>query len=340
MRLSHLARLALFSAVAVASSCTTYYPPPANIFLTWTFAGGSCASAPGVVSVTVNIPNDPVPISPNTFACSAGNPPNALAIYSFAPGSYVVNLTALDSTGAVIYAGSQTLVVNGLDVSATIDLQPVAPLLSWTFAPASGSAFPPCTTPSDPDPDRLDSVAVFADGNTTTPAAIYDCSAGSGGAQVVGPALGAGTHVLQLVGYQAGLLDSFAQTVPITVNFSTATSQAFTFQWLVGGVGVAWTYPDLNACTSGSVTSVSVTFSTPGYGLNGFACTAPVGVFKALPAVAADGSNGVSYSVGVSAYGSASGVPLYKGLVSPVTISPGVFYDGTTATVVTVPLAP
>ena len=340
MRLPALTRLALLAVVAaLAASCTTYYPPPANIYLTWTFAGGTCAQAPLVVSVTVSIPNDPVPIVPDTFDCSAGSPPNALAIYGYAPGSYVVNLTAKDAIGAVIYTGSQTVVVNGVDVYASIDLLQVAPFLSWSFAPAVGTDYPPCTGLTDPDPDRLDSVALYIDGAGTA-AAIYDCNAGIGGAQVAAPVLSAGNHVLQLVGYQDGLADSFAQTAPVTVNFSTATSQAFTFQWLVGGIGVVWTYPDPNACTSGSVASVSATFSGPGgYGLSGFPCDTPVAVFKSLAGVTATGTNGVSYSLGVSAYGSPPGVPLrYSGTVSPVTINPGVFYDGTTATVVNVPL--
>jgi hypothetical protein len=340
MRLTAPARPALLALAAAAVSGCTYYPPPGNMYLSWTFAGASCAAVPNVVSVTVDIPNDPVPITPNVFPCSAGNPPSVLIVYDFVPGNYVVNLSARDASGAVIYAGSATLVVNG-DVYATLDLQATAPLLSWSFAPATGiaSAIPPCTAFQDPDPDRIDSVALYVDG-AATQAIIYDCIQGVGGSQVAAPALAPGSHLLQLVGYQEGIPDAFVQSAPVSVNFGAATSQAFTFEWLVGGIGVTWTYPDPNACTSGAVASVSATFAGPGgYGLSGFPCTTPVAVFKTLPGVTATGASGVNYALGVSAYGPPPGLPLvYTGTVDPVPILPGIFYDGTLATAVDVPL--
>ncbi|HXX31395.1 MAG TPA: hypothetical protein VEJ89_11895 [Myxococcaceae bacterium] len=347
MRPFPLARLALPALLALAGGgCFPTYPPPVvgypgNIYLSWTFAGASCAQTPSVSTVTVTIPNDPVPVVPNVFPCAAGNPPSTLAIYNFNPGSYVVNLTAQDSGGTVIFTGSATVVVNG-DAYATITLTPVgggspAVYLSWGFDTPVGTSYPPCTDLTSTDPDRMDSVAVYVDGASTA-AQAYDCNAGTGTAQVTLPALTPGNHTLQLVAYQDGLPDAFAQTDPVqvTVAASGPTSQTLTFHWLVGGVGVAWTYPSSSACTTGGVASVTVTFAGQGgYASAGNACATPVVPFKRLPAPSAGGA---SYALGVAALGATGTTPVYSGSVPSVTIRPGVFYDGTSATLVTVPL--
>ena len=195
MRLTPLVRIALFPlVVAVATGCFYgphhFYGYPGNIFVSWTFAGATCPSA--VAQVSISILNDPTPIQPNTFACRVGSPPNQLAVYNFAAGSYVLSLSGLDATGAVIWQGSSTVVVNG-DVSGTIDLQPVTPRgptsianLSWTFEQTVvGSFFPPCTATGDADPDRIDSVALYVDGSNN-PAQTYACTDGAGTGQVHG----------------------------------------------------------------------------------------------------------------------------------------------------------
>jgi hypothetical protein len=332
MRLPVLARLVLLSlGFALAGGCVSG-PYGGNMFLTWTFAGQPCSQVPQVATVTVSIPSDPTPIVPDTFACSAGTPPGALAIYNFAPGSYVVNLVAQNASGTVLYSGSATVFING-DAYATIDLQPVNVVgsLSWNFAAAIGTP-PPCTGLHDPDPDRMDSVALYVDGDTTA-AAIYDCIDGVAPAQVAAPALTPGNHTVQLVAYQDGVADAFAQTDPVVVDL--ATPQTLTQSWLVGGVGVVWTYPSANACTLVGVTSVTASFSGPGgYALT-FPCDTAVAPFKGLPAR----QGGQDYPLGVVAYGAPPGSPvIYQGAVPAVTIQPGVFYDGTTNTVVTVPL--
>jgi hypothetical protein len=338
----------VFLAVASASCVWTSPPPPpyygypGDIYVSWTFAGAGCSTAVNVATVTVDIPNT-APIIPNVFACGVGSPPNSLAIYNFSPGSYVVNLTARSASGAVLFAGSATVVVNG-NVYQTIDLQPAGntAFLSWTFAPAVGTYFPPCTAPSDPDPNRVDSVALYVDGASTT-AQTYDCTQGTGGAQVATPVLSPASHTLQLVAYQAGIADPFAQTAAVAVDFSSGTpsAQTLTLNWLVGGVGVAWKYPtNSNACTSGGVASVSATFTgAGGYALSGNLCNAPVVPFERLPAVTPSGADGVSYALDVAALGAPPAAPvLFSGTVPVVTIQPGHFYDGTTATLVTVPL--
>lgn len=349
MRVSPLARLSLIPlAAAVVVGCypTTYYPPPyygypGNIYVSWTFAGAGCAQTPAVANVTVSVPNDPVPIVPNTFACRVGDAPNQLVIYNYNPGSYVVNLSGLDASGNVIWTGSSTVVVNG-NVATTVNLQPSTPangaLLSWSFAAAVGSFSPPCTASTDTDPDRMDSVALYVDGANSA-AATYDCSQGFGGAQVNAPLITPGSHTLQLVAYQAGVSYAFAQTAPVPVNIvaGSPTSQAFTLGWLVGGTGVAWTYPTTGACAS-SVNSVTASFSGPagtGYSVAGWPCGTAVAPFKRLPASA----GGVTYALAVSALGAPPQSPVvYSGTASAVTIQPGNFYDGTSATVVTVPL--
>ncbi len=246
MRLTPLARIALFPlVVALGTGC--FYGPhhffgqPGNIFVSWTFSGATCAQTPAVAQVTVNVLNS-APIQPNTFACQVGSPPNQLVIYNFNPGTYVLTLSGLDASGAIIWTGSATVVVDG-DVSGTVDLRPVAPSgpssianLSWGFAPAVGSFFPPCTATGDADPDRIDSVALYVDGSNN-PAQTYGCSQGLGTSQVSTPSLAPGSHSLQLVAYQAGLSYPFAQSAPVSVNFvaNTPATQAFTFDWLVGG---------------------------------------------------------------------------------------------------------
>jgi hypothetical protein len=234
------------------------------------------------------------------------------------------------------------VVVNG-NVVTTIDLQSSAPtngaLLSWSFAAATGSYSPPCTASTDTDPDRMDSVALYVDGANNSPAATYDCTQGFGGAQVSTPTLAPGNHTLQLVAYQAGVSYGFAESAPVPVNIvaGAPTSQAFTLAWLVGGTGVAWTYPAAGVCAS-SVNSVTATFSGPastGYTLAGWPCGTPVAPFKRLPATA----GGVTYSLTVSALGPPpQSSVVYSGTASAVSIQPGQFYDGTSATVVTVPL--
>lgn len=160
MRLTPPARLALFSlAAALLAGCypTYYYPPPppiygfpGNIYVSWTFAGASCAQTPGVVQVVVNVLNDPLPIVPNTFACQVGSPPNQLAIYNYNPGTYNVVLSGLDVNGKVIWTGSSTVVVNG-NVATVVNMQPTAPansaLLSWSFAPRWEPSFHPVPPP-------------------------------------------------------------------------------------------------------------------------------------------------------------------------------------------------
>jgi hypothetical protein len=342
MRLTPFARLALLPLLgAVAGGCyNTYYSYPGNIYLSWTFAGASCAQTPAVVQVMVSVPNDPVPIVPNTFACQVGSAPNQLVIYNYNPGTYTVNLTGLDASGNVIWSGGTTVTVNG-NVSATINMQPSGPtngaLLTWSFTPAVGSFFPPCTASTDPDPDRLDTVALYVD-NGNTPAQTYDCTQGNGTTPVSTPTLAPGMHTLQLVGYQAGISYAFAQSQPVTVNIvaGTPTSQALTLDWLVGGTGVAWTYPTSDACAS-TVNTVTVSFAGPGssgYSVAGYPCLTAVAPFKRLQAPTA-----VSYSVAVSALGAPPQSPVvYSGTAASVNIQPGQFYDGTSATVVTVPL--
>lgn len=353
MRLSGLARFALVPLAALLAAGCYYYPPypgypsspVGNIAVSWTFAGKTCAQTPAVVSVQVSTPSDPAPISPDTFACSVGSLPGQLVIYSYVPGSYAVNLTGLDVNGAALWAGSGTATVVAYQtVSIAIDLQSVGgntggvANLSWDFAAAVGSYSPPCTSSSSSDPDRMDSVALYVDGAAAA-AQTYDCSSGTGGSQVASPSLAPGQHSLQLVAYQAALPSvPFAQTAPVSVTISStaAVSQGFTFDWLVGGVGVAWTYPSANACTSGGVASVTASFVGPassGYSVAGWPCATVVAPFKRLPAAA----GGTTYALTLNALGGPPSPVIYSGTGSAV-VQPGQFYDGTAATVVTVPL--
>ncbi len=336
---------------AVGAGCypTYYYGPPppghgatGNIAVSWTFAGASCAQTPAVVQVRVSIPSDPAPIVPDTFGCSVGNPPGQVVVYGYAPGSYVVNLTGLDVSGNAIWTGSGTAnVVAYSTAPLSIDLKSggggaAVANLSWTFAPTVGSYAPPCTVSGSSDPDRMDSVALYVDG-ANTPAQTYDCSQGTEAGQVSTPPLSAGAHTLQLVAYQTGLSYAFAQSqsVPVTLT-STPVSQSVTLDWTVGGVGVAWTYPGSTACSAGQVASVTVGFLASGnlgYNVAGWPCDTVVAPFKHLPALPA----GTTYGLTVNALGAPPSPVLHSGTGTTV-IEPGHFYDGTSATVVTVPL--
>jgi len=355
MRLPGLARLTLLPVALLVGGCPTYYYGPpnpgypgygyGNIAVSWTFAGNTCAQTPAVVSVVVSVPNDPLPIYPNTFPCSVGTLPGQLVIYNYAAGNYTVNLTALDSNRNTIWTGSGTVtVVANQTNSVAINMQPAGSggnsvaYLSWGFAPGVGSYSPPCTGLGDTDPDRMDSVALYVDGASSA-AQTYDCTAGLGANQVTTGSLDAGQHTFQLVAYQSGLSYGFAETQPVTVTVSgNPTAQNFTFGWLVGGIGVAWTYPSQSACTSGGVDSVTIGFSSTtssGYTVSGWPCNTSVAPFKRLP-TAADA--GVSYSLNVEALGAPPSPVLYSGTAAAITIQPGVFYDGTSATVVDVTL--
>jgi len=343
MRLAPLTRFALLPLfVAFGSGCFygnhPFFGNGGNIYVSWTFSGASCSQTPAVTQVMVAVVNDPVPIRPNTFACLVGNPPNQLVIYNYNPGSYLVSLSGLDTNGNVIWSGSATAVVNG-DAYVTINMSPATPSgptaianLSWSFAAADGGFFPPCTALGASDPDRIDSVALYVDGANDA-AQIYGCNQGSGTAQVSTPSLAPGSHSLQLVAYQAGLNYPFAQSQPVSVTFVTNSpaTQAFTFDWLVGGVGVSWTYPSANAC-AGTVTSVNATFDG-GYSTSS-SCETAVAPFKRLPA-----TSSTSYLLTVDALGAgAQPSVVYSGSLPSVLIQPGIFYDGTPARVVTVPL--
>ena len=145
------------------------------------------------------------------------------------------------------------------------------------------------------------------------------------------PSLAPGSHSLQLVAFQTGLSYPFAQSSQVTVNFvaNTPATQAFTLDWLVGGIGVTWTYPNTTPCST--VSSVSATFDG-GYSMSS-TCGPVVVPFKRLPATTA-----VSYQLTVDALGTGNPAPVvYSGTQSAVTVQPGIFYDPT-ATVVTVPL--
>ena len=341
---------ALLPLAALLAACTPYpyWPPyyygyPGNIGVSWTFAGASCAQTPAVTQVRVSVPSDPAPIRPDTFTCLAGNPPGQLVVYNFAPGSYEVDLVGLDASGATIWSGSGTVtVIANTTVPITIDLQPAGgnntiANLSWAFGTTVGSYFPPCTASSSSDPDRVDSVALYVDGATSA-AQTYDCSQGTDGGQVSTPSLDAGQHSLQLVAYQAALPYPFAQSQPVTVTLSNSApaSESLTLDWLVGGVGVAWTYPSADACTSGAVASVTAGFlgsGSAGYTVAGWPCTTAVAPFERLPAV----TGGRTYLLSVTAFGGPPSPILYSGTAS-VVIEPGHFYDGTSATLVTVPL--
>lgn len=123
----------------------------------------------------------------------------------------------------------------------------------------------------------------------------------------------------------------------VTIVADSPTSQAFTLAWSVGGVGVGWTYPQTDACAS-SVSSVTASFSGPGnsgYSSPGYACETSVAAFKHLQAAAGD----VSFALTVSAVGTPPASPVvYSGTAGSVSIQPGHFYDGTAASLVSVPL--
>ena len=254
--------------------------------VSWTFAGtGSCAGA-GIQQVRITIPGES--LQQSIFDCSVGQ----VLFSDFYPGTYQVTVDALDVTipnpPTPVWSGSSSVDLRD-DAEARVVLQPLSGanavnLLSWSFDPATGD---PGRIPQCGAGQRLDSVAIYVDGAPST--FSYNCGDGIGQGQVVTPYLTPGNHTIQLGAYnQAEGQTTYALTDPVSIPFVTgsATAQALTMHWQVGGMAVSWAaYQSLQAyqanqalsCPSTGIATVSVFFADPanknsGTQFNGFTC--------------------------------------------------------------------
>jgi len=323
---------------------------PHALTVSWTFAGNASCAGAGIQQVRITIGGES--LQQSIFDCSAGQ----VLFSDFYPGTYQVTVDALDVTvpnpPTPVWSGSTSVSLRD-DAEARVVLQPLSGAnavnyLSWSFDPASGDQgqVPQCGAGQ-----RLDSVAIFVDGAPSN--FSYNCGDGLGQQQVVSPYLSPGNHTIQLAAYnQAEGQTEFAITDPVSIAFTTgsATAQALTMHWQVGGMAVSWAaYPSLQAyqasqpvsCPSTGIVSVSVFFANPadktsGTQFNGFSCSSGA-LLDNVPA-------GTWLPFG-AAYGSAGNTPLYfqddVNVPQQVTVVAGRFYSQQDAqTQVFVPLFP
>jgi len=318
--------------------------------VSWSFANNGSCSGAGISQVRITIPGES--LQQSIFDCSLGQ----VLFSDFFPGNYQVTVDALDATipnpPTPVWSGSTSVNLRD-DAQARVVLQPLSQqnavvYLSWSFDPATGDQgqIPQCGAGQ-----RLDSVAIFVDNVTTN--LIYNCGDGAGQGQVTTPYLSPGNHTIQLVAFnQAEGQTAFAQTDPVSIAFTTgsATANALTMHWQVGGMAVSWAaYPSLQAyqanqpvpCASTGIATVSVFFadltdSSKGTQFNGFTCSSgalldnvPAGTWKPF----------------VAGYASGGSQPLYfqddVNVPQQVTVVPGHFFTrNDPQTQVFVPLFP
>jgi hypothetical protein len=239
-----------------------------NITVAWNFGGGSCDGA-GVVQVQIAISGEVLP--QDTFDCGSG----LVTFTEFYDGTYAVTVQGLDSTGAVTWTGSAQATVKG-DTSVSVTLSPVSGqnainYFSWTLDPAVG----PGPAPQCGVGQRLDSIALYIDGDFNSGGYTYQCGDGFGSNVVISPYLTPGPHTLLFVAFDSTEnLTSFAQSDELTVNFVTgsATTQTVTLHWNVGGLAVGYApyasasnYPNsLVSCAASGIVDVVLDFIPSG----------------------------------------------------------------------------
>jgi hypothetical protein len=238
-----------------------------NITVGWNFGGGSCDGA-GVSQVQIAISGEVLP--KDTFDCRTG----LVTFTEFYDGTYAVTVQGLDSTGAVTWTGSAQVTVKG-DTSVSVTLSPVSGqnainYFSWTFDAATGQV-PQCGPGQ-----RLDSVALYVDGDFNSGGYTYQCGDGLGSNIVISPYLTPGQHTLLFVAFNSTEnVTSFAQSDELPVNFVTgsATTQAVTLHWNVGGLAVGYApYASGTAyqnnspvpCATSGIADVVLDFIPPG----------------------------------------------------------------------------
>lgn len=323
-----------------------------NITVGWNFGGGSCDGA-GVSQVQIAISGEVLP--QDTFDCRSG----LVTFTEFYDGTYAVTVQGLDSTGAVTWRGSAQATVRG-DTSVSVTLSPVSGqnavnYFSWTFDPATGdpNRIPGCGTGQ-----RLDSVALYVDGDFSSGGYTYQCGDGFGSNVVISPYLTPGQHQLLFVAFDsAENVTSFAQSDELTVNFVTgsATTQTVTLHWNVGGLAVGYA-PYLNAndynanapvpCSQSGIVDVILDFIPPGQNPQiqsidvGSNCNSSVALDNVYAGMVTPGARG---------YGSGGANDLRyidnASIVSPtpaqVTVTAGRFYvQGDTSFNVYIPMFP
>jgi hypothetical protein len=267
-----------------------------GLTVSWTFAGGGSCAGTGIDQVRITIPGEALQRS--IFDCASGQ----VQLDQFYPGTYDVTVDALDATVSSpptpLWSGTQTISLRG-DGRVNVVLQPVSQqnavaYLSWSFEAATGQA-PQCGSGQ-----TLDSVAILVDGATTN--FSYNCGDGLGTSQVITPYVTPGNHTVQLVAYNAAEgQTAYAQTDPLTIAFATGTAsaQALTMHWQVGGLAMSWAaYPSIAAyqanqnqptpCGSTGIATVVVFLATPsdpnsGTQFSGYTCASGALIDNAPP---------------------------------------------------------
>ncbi|HET9156322.1 MAG TPA: hypothetical protein VFN91_06620 [Myxococcaceae bacterium] len=322
-----------------------------TLTVAWTFGGGTCL---GAAVDQVRIAVSGVPLSQDTFDCRNG----VTTLTGFFQGTYSVTVQGLDSTGAIIWSGSQSVTVNG-NANVSVDLQPLSQqnavyYLGWTLDPATGD---PGQVPLCGAGQVLDKVAIFID-DMNQSLGSYDCDQGTAGNLVITPYVTEGSHSIVLLAYNSQEnVTAYAETDAFQLTFVTGgqgASQTVPLHWNVGGLQVGWapyaSMSDYNSdtrqsCTAAGIADLVLGFqSTQGgqpsvqtFSL-GSSCNASVVLNNVYtgsltPYIDACGPGGTPGLCGMQGGAQA----IYRenpALVNPptVTVQPGVFFQQSNAT--------
>jgi hypothetical protein len=334
--------LLLLAGVTACSSRTS------NITVAWNFGGGSCDGA-GVSQVQIAISGEVLP--KDTFDCKSG----LVTFTDFYDGTYAVTVQGLDSTGAVTWTGSAQVSVRG-DSSVSVTLSPVSGqnavnYFSWTFDPATGQV-PQCGTGQ-----RLDSVALYIDGDFNSGGYTYNCGDGLGSNVVISPYLTPGQHTLLFVAFDSTEnVTSFAESDELTVNFVTgsANTQTVPLRWNVGGLAVGYApyanqgaYPNSPvACATSGIADVVLDFIPADPSLTqsidvGGTCNASVVLDNVYAGTVTPGARGFGPGGTNAALLYIDNASIVPPQPSPVTVTAGRFWvQGDTSFNVYVPMFP
>jgi len=241
------AKLALLwvAGVALPACIIEGTPPPATtggatLTFNWSFANATCAQTPTVASVQVTMPGQQF-ASNGLYPCdSAGY--DGISLTDFADGTYDFTLQGLAADNVtVLFSASGTVTIQGADLVANVNLQPVAgtmAYLSWTFPDLGGVAQSTCAAAGVATVD----VNIDQQGSVSVP-----CPTGQTAPGYPTPTLDAGTHAVSLVALDSKGLQRYATSGTFLTSLGQTTSQGLSFQWTVGGAQMAFALENADA---------------------------------------------------------------------------------------------
>jgi len=195
----------------------TIPPSSGNIEVDWAFGDGStCTSLGGVVDhILITIPGEALD-NGGQYGCTNSGA-QGVQLFDFAPGSYQVTVSALDSSGFTLYQGTTTVSVNG-DVVANVTLQATAAPgninVTWTFPGGATCAA-----------DGVDHVVITIPGESLDNGGVYNCQ--TGGVQGVQLSdFAPGSYQISVSARTAGEVQLYSGTSVVSVNGDTSVNVA------------------------------------------------------------------------------------------------------------------